>query len=872
MSEDLENADWSVTTFDGSRRDQLRRARTLTVRQRLEAMDELNQLSDRMRFVPKRHAAPADHVAKAHEPQAEYLVSHASHELILGGCTLTPMANYLKALGVLRLLTEQKAEFRIAGYWKDDRLVLCSPSFSGQPEIDREIACKFFLEDYRPSPLVTPWNGRGGFLEGEDEEEGEGSSRAGAQMVHLFSTAGNERFVSLSQSLRAIQRIAGVDVLNSARAALKRLVILEKRTGKAGLSDAEKEEIKFQEKAVKNAKAALLIELRNSLPDSMLDWFDACLALTNDEDTLKPVPVPLLGAGGLDGSMDFGVNYLKRINDIFDSSTGEPRVEARQWLTTALFGDVADGLISTSPQDKKDVSVGQFNPGKSGGVNSGAGFSEDALLNPWDTLLQLEGAVVFASSITRRLEGQGGVYASLPFTVQPQSFGEALAMSDESPKGAKRRTAEMWLPIWKVPATYSQLKGLFREGRITLRGKTVTKAFDFARALAELGSSRGVTKYRRTALLKRSGDAFFALDLGEHAVAGSRFSSLVADLEEPIGFLSKFQSFVRSKTPSGEWRASAKLRRLSARLDGLLVQMLGDADRVLEVLVLLGEIQTALSNSKKAREAVPPVSPLSERWVQLADDGTPAFRIARALAGLNGMGEALLPMRAQLFPVHPRFNQWMEDARKAKNTSDDKTLRLRLCTGLQGRLPEALAALLTRRLWLAERFEMPDKPLYGPAGARIDDVLAFLRDDAMDSRIAALLQGLCLCEIPLDAEHETGEGAVPAAFALLKLCLTPDAALHRLKVLGEEDRIPVSRGMLAQLAAGNTGNRAVQAAWRRLRASGLSPAFSIRTLPQLGRLNLRRVAAALQIPLRFSATAALARSVLRQEARVSEAV
>src|SRR3546814_13503512 len=98
----------------------------------------------------------------------------------------------------------------------------------------------------------------------------------------------------------------------------------------------------------------------------------------------------------------------------------------------------------------------------------------------------------------------------------------------------------------------------------------------------------------------------------------------------------------------------------------------------------------------------------------------------------------------------------------------------------------------------------------------------------MDNRIAALLPGLSLCDIPLDTEHDTGEGAVPAAFAVLKLCLTPDATLRKLKFLGEGEHIPVPPGMLAQLTAGNAGNRAVQAAWRRLRASGLSPAFDIK--------------------------------------------
>src|SRR3546814_18842282 len=71
----------------------------------------------------------------------------------------------------------------------------------------------------------------------------------------------------------------------------------------------------------------------------------------------------------------------------------------------------------------------------------------------------------------------------------------------------------------------------------------------------------------------------------------------------------------------------------------------------------------------------------------------------------------------------------------------------------------------------------------------------------------------------------------------LPSCLTPDATLRKLKFLGEGEHIPVPPGMLAQLTAGNAGNRAVQAAWRRLRASGLSPAFDIKSLPQLGGLR-----------------------------------
>jgi len=75
--------------------------------------------------------------------------------------------------------------------------------------------------------------------------------------------------------------------------------------------------------------------------------------------------------------------------------------------------------------------------------------------------------------------------------------------------------------------------------------------------------------------------------------------------------------------------------------------------------------------------------------------------------------------------------------------------------------------------------------------------------------------------------------------------------------------MPVPSGLVAQLRAGNAGNRAVQSAWRRLRSSGLSPAFSSAALPREESILPQRAAAALLIPLRYGATAALARSVLK---------
>src|SRR5690606_4807949 len=118
-----------------------------------------------------------------------------------------------------------------------------------------------------------------------------------------------------------------------------------------------------------------------------------------------------------------------------------------------------------------------------------------------------------------------------------------------------------------------------------------------------------------------------------------------------------------------------------------------------------------------------------------------------------------LPLPAQIFPVHPRkLDQWM---------TPDASEGARIYTGSRGRLTETLLTSLERRLWLAKKLDMADKPLASPVGAMMEDIAAFLRDDQMDERIAVLLPGLCLCEIPKDTDEAGGDGTLPAAFALL---------------------------------------------------------------------------------------------------------
>jgi CRISPR-associated protein Csx17 len=91
--------------------------------------------------------------------------------LTLDGCRPTPLASYLKALGILRLIAEQ-ADRTARGFWRSERFQL-------KTALDRDGFRCFFLEDYAPTPIIAPWNGRAGFLEG-DSGTGEENDDAGS--------------------------------------------------------------------------------------------------------------------------------------------------------------------------------------------------------------------------------------------------------------------------------------------------------------------------------------------------------------------------------------------------------------------------------------------------------------------------------------------------------------------------------------------------------------------------------------------------------------------------------------------------------------------------------------------------------------------
>ena len=79
----------------------------------------------------------------------------------LMGCAPTPLAHYLKAIGILRLVAQQK-DPDVRGCWRDQHFCLLT-------SLDEAALEAFFLNEYAPTPWVSPWNKGSGFYATNDK-------------------------------------------------------------------------------------------------------------------------------------------------------------------------------------------------------------------------------------------------------------------------------------------------------------------------------------------------------------------------------------------------------------------------------------------------------------------------------------------------------------------------------------------------------------------------------------------------------------------------------------------------------------------------------------------------------------------------------
>lgn len=381
----------------------------------------------------------------------------------LEGCATKPLGSYLKALAVLRLVSEQ-ADDEARGWWDGGRFHLAS-------RFSPEDLAAFFLQEYRPTPVLAPWNGGSGFY-AKDRKVG----------IDAIANSAGDRFVEYRTAIALLRQMPEIV---------------------AGKAEKNEEE---------ERRTAILRAARNSLPDTTVEWLDAAVGLAADG---KRSFAPILGTGGNEGRLDYTNNFMERLAGLLIAP--EKKTPVLALLENALYGCSVEAL--------QPASAGQFDPGRAGGFNQGQGIATpDIPVNPWDFVLTMEGAVAWASGIYRR---QGVSYRSFlcsPFTVYASNVGYGSSAAGDEAR------AEIWAPVWRRPTRYAEVKALLREGRASVNERPAENGIEFAEAASSLGVDRGIAGFVRYNLLKRRGDSYVALPAGEFPVGYRSVADRIREL------------------------------------------------------------------------------------------------------------------------------------------------------------------------------------------------------------------------------------------------------------------------------------------------------------------------------------------------------
>ncbi len=775
------------------------------------------------------------------------------YDLELPGCTPEPLMSYLKALGILRLVSEQK-DPDARGWWQNDTFWLRST-------LDHEALVRFFLEEYRPTPLFSPWNGDGGFLS---------DSGKSVEMIGFFRASDNPRFAPIR---RAITAVDAIPLMAEFRQKRDRAKELTKKKDAKTITEAEHRELGNVKRRVKQIKQALVTGIRAGFPDASLRWLDCCITIGLDGFTAAPV----LGSGGVDGRLDFGNNFLVNCRAVLANTAS-----ARPRLGHALFGERVE---------LEESSIGQFSPGQIGAPNSTQGFEGVSLINPWDFILMMEGTLVLAGAAVRRFGVANSTKASFPFTVRAVAAGfDSLAAKDEA-----ESRGELWLPLWIRPTGMGELRQLFGEGRAEISGRTAQDGADFARAVASLGVDRGITGFNRLGFLKRSGKAFLAAPLGRFEVVERTHVDLLREVDSWLA------SFRRA---AGDKNAPPRFGSAARRIDSAIFDFCkyGGAAFFQRILIALGRAERELAGAERFREdkKLKPLAGLSTAWIEAADDGSREFDIALAIAGVrhepdhDGDRPKIGPLRVNLEPVTLWYDK-QEGNQKAKWAEKERCVVWNAAD-----LATNLANVLQRRMMDAARTGCERLPLASRSTAALDTIAAFIAGQLDDQRIERLIWGLMLVEsapyqprfgaAPNDVLDDAHPYAVlPRDYALLKLLFLPrplvptrsgDSVSWRLARHGESGiAIRPEPRLLPLLRAGRVGD-ACRIAARRLRISGVVPMPGPR--PD-GRLRDdtwneapddpargRRLAAAMLIPIGSREVERIGKLVCRDQAAFAE--
>lgn len=419
------------------------------------------------------------------------------NEHILGGCRITPLSNYLKSLGLLKILAEK--ESGITAHWKNDVYTI-------KTEMTKDQLTEFLLNEYCPSPLLNIWS----YSKYEKMRKNvEGLIRIDKKRFRLYA-----------------------DTIKQTDHVLKKFKQICKIAGEITKNDVSKN------------KNKLLKLCRNYLPDEALPWLDAIFVLNAGQ---KPHYAPILGSGANDGNYDIAENFIKCVN----TALGK-KEESKKWLSHTLFGS-AEKLDNMN-------SLGH-NPDGCGGPNSGMGFEGKPLSSPWDYILMVEGTLLFAGNVSKRQSTNTGKAVFPFTSSSTNVGYSTSSSDERSDGNNPTARGEIWVPIWTRPATYGEINHVFNEGRIQLGRKPAKTGTDFARAIISLGTDRGISKFQRFCILQRKGRDHLTIDAGPIWATKEPAADLLYELDKDDWYTKIIRKSKEDNAPKSLINLARKLEK-----------------------------------------------------------------------------------------------------------------------------------------------------------------------------------------------------------------------------------------------------------------------------------------------------------------------
>jgi CRISPR-associated protein Csx17 len=571
--------------------------------------------------------------------------------LELRGCTPEPLGNYLKGLGVFRLIAEQ-ADPLARAWWRDGFLHVLQSKWDASDSTNPESRlADWLLTECRFTPLIAPWQTGTGYLPIGKRSAG------GDALTELLTAqhAGTEYFRAVFRDFAASLGVTTGDDPSK--------WLEEMRQSNATFSDAH-----------------LLRALRNRMHStSGLKWLDAVgMSVSRSSDSDFPSWFPILASGGGEASGQYIVNHQQRLK----AALLDDQSEGRRRLQSSLFAQ-------NQPNSLEANSMGaMYYPSLMKAPNVGQDFlpNPQRRVNPWDFILLLEGTLVWSMAATRR-QGVTSERASFPFYCR-SSFGGSMMIGPKEVEGAEQSIAngELWCPTWNKPSTLAEIQRIFGEGRMQVGEKICSRSLSFALALKGLGVDRGVQAFHRFSLLKRSGSGrqttLLAVPNGCFVPEQSPSLSRLVELREFA------ESVATNLTDSSQQSRRLTLARIDFErswFDATTSIVSGNQQvpsRLLDLIVAVGRLMHELgANStnpgvvkikkgeKTYEKSVSPVGKLGRAWAEIIgkSDRSSVFCLARAVAGIAPWGESLAKdqpqaavesIRANLLPVARRGKSW----------------------------------------------------------------------------------------------------------------------------------------------------------------------------------------------------------------------